>query len=242
MQTTFEVLWKTDAAIAVHKPAGLPTQAPPGITSLETLLREQLDRVDDYVAFPHRLDRVVSGVLLVALTKRAARLLSAQFATRKTAKQYRAVVEGLLDLEPEQHWEDFVRKVDGEARVECLSKTCGEAKPGGEAKPVSTWVTSERVDETVQQTRLILRPITGRMHQLRVQTASRGHPIVGDVLYGAKPLHAARMETGGKEKTPAVAGVGDSNRPASIRLHAEKLEFHDPNSGRRTVVTATCPF
>jgi 23S rRNA pseudouridine1911/1915/1917 synthase len=66
---------------------------------------------------------------------------------------------------------------------------------------------------------LQLEPLTGRMHQLRVQAASRGLPVVGDTLYGGSPLGAANSE--------------------AIALHAWRITFHDPATGKET--TVTCP-
>ncbi len=95
---SIDILWDGEIAIAVNKPAGLSTQAPEGADSLESILRKQLADRSEYVAFPHRLDRPVGGVILVALRKRAARLLNEQFAARKVCKEYRAVVSG------QTHW------------------------------------------------------------------------------------------------------------------------------------------
>lgn len=223
-----ELIWQSDRLIAVNKPAGLLTQAPSGIESLESRLRQQLDRAERYLSLPHRLDRAVSGVLLVALTKKAARLLSMQFSTRKTRKQYIAMVQGCLqtdqpanqptDQQPGQQWDDYIRKVPSRA----LAEQCGPADAG--AKLASTLVRTICVDLKNHQSRLELTPITGRMHQLRLQTALRGHPIVGDEVYGAGDCR--------------YSGV-DADR---ILLHAHRLGFHDPASGKWTDVNAPCPF
>ncbi len=216
-----EVLWRSDVLVAVNKPAGLPTQAAGDIQCVESVLRQQWDRQDAYLAFPHRLDRNVSGVLLVAWTKRAANLLSQQFATRKTAKQYLAIVQGLIDPSICGRWEDYVRKVQEQAKAECCEKDAEGAKLA------ITEMTVINTDSQNQLTRLQLNPITGRMHQLRVQAAHRGHPIIGDEDYGAN-AHARQNHS------------DDSfNR---IMLHAEQIAFHDPQNGKRLTVQADCPF
>jgi RluA family pseudouridine synthase len=221
-----ELIWQSDHAIAVNKPAGLSTQAPGDADSLETRLIRQLDRAGRYLAFPHRLDRAVSGVLLVALTKKAARLLSAQFATRKTKKHYSAIVQGKLRMAPQaaEQWEDYMRKVADRS----LAEACDPSDP--DAKRASTIVKLIGFDGTTNQSRLDLNPITGRMHQLRLQTALRGHPIVGDAAYGATP-HGAESECGSHD--PAAI---------SILLHARRLGFHDPSSARWLEIEAPCPF
>jgi 23S rRNA-/tRNA-specific pseudouridylate synthase len=200
------VVWDGDVAVAVHKPAGLPTQAPPGIDSLESRLRLQLRTRSSYVAFPHRLDRPVSGVLLVALTKRAARLLSEQFASRKVRKVYIAEVHGPVPSPPAR-WIDSIRKLDGLAKAEiCDPEAVG-------AKEAETLVERLRLMPQRDASLLKLVPTTGRMHQLRVQASHRGHPIIGDSLYGSA----------------AEATAEPSER---IRLHAQSVTFHDPRNSR----------
>lgn len=225
---SIELLWQTKDAIAINKPAGVATQAPSPYTSVETLLREQLDRQEAYLAFPHRLDRDVSGVLLVALTKRAANLLSGQFASRKTQKEYIAVVEGLFEPEcSASPWSNWIRKVDGEARAELCQAS------DRDAKEAVTHVDESILDPTQARTRLRLRPITGRMHQLRLQCAVRSHPIVGDDLYGAT------MPTNDESDLQNIAS-GEAKR--RILLHAAQLAFHDPRTGKRIEVVAPCDF
>ncbi len=204
------ILYDAAGLLAIEKPAGLATQSPPGTDSLENRLREQLADRTSYIAFPHRLDRPVSGVILVATTKRAARLLSDQFATRKTAKTYLAWVHGKACRE-DLHWQDWLRKIPDVARVE----TCDESADS--AKHAETHVELVHFDDSANRSLLRLKPITGRMHQLRIQAASRGHAIVGDQQYGS-----------------SIDLV-----PDRIMLHAESITFHDPKSGRRT--TVECP-
>jgi len=210
-----KVLWDGGTAVVVEKPAGLSTIAPPGGDSLEARLQTQFADRSDYVHVAHRLDREVGGVLLVALQKKAARLLQTQFATRKVIKRYRAWVSGRVSLEPSPIdetvvWKDWMRKLPDEARGEiCNENTL-------KAKLAETIARVLRYDEDHSRTLLELSPLTGRMHQLRLQTAHRGHPIVGDSLYGP----------------PAVASEIES----PIQLQSQLLTFHEPSSGKRVSV------
>lgn len=229
-----EVLWQSNDAIAVNKPAGIATQAPSPYPSMETLLKDQLDRWEDYLAFPHRLDRSVGGVLLVALTKRAARLLSAQFASRKTEKEYTALVHGTVRMDqPRVQWTDWIRKIDGQPRAEaCLEDSQN-------AKKAVTDVSSLLIDAENELTRLRLRPLTGRMHQLRIQCAMRGHPIVGDACYASgDDAGTLAVQSGAAQDTQLPGHEADSR----ILLFADRLAFHDPKTGRRTEVSAPCDF
>lgn len=205
------VLWDGEIAIAVDKPAGLSTQAPAGAESLESILRKQLANRSEYLAFPHRLDRPVGGVILVALRKRAARLLNEQFAARRVEKQYLAVVQG--KFEGECRWCDDLTKVPDEAKAIIASHD----QPA--ARSAVTRVEVIQYNQETNQTLMKLFPETGRMHQLRVQAAHRGHPIVGDVLYNAPPLDQGK-----------------------IMLRACSLTFHDPRNGKRITVTGSDLF
>lgn len=230
------VLWQSDHCLVVFKPAGLPTQAPAAYESLESRLRDQRaaatgdDGKPPYLALPHRLDRAVSGVILVALTKRAARLLGQQFQSRKIAKTYLAWVQGQVADETAT-WSDRLVKVPEQARVEVVPPPVGEtptAPPGlansataadapALADPRAALTTMRVLRRQGNATLLELRPLTGRMHQLRVQAAHRGHPILGDSLYGSTAPWGCE------------ATAGES---ATIALHAWQVGFHDPRSGR----------
>lgn len=177
-----KILWDGNAALVVHKPAGIATQAAQGIESLETLLRTQLAERTDYLAFPHRLDRPVSGVILVATRKRAARLLSDQFASRKVTKTYLAWVTGKVQSQQLGLWVDHLRKVTNRSHAEIV-------QPGSEGARVAETRASLRLyDYSANRSLLELSPLTGRMHQLRLQTAHRGFPIIGDWQYGGQEM------------------------------------------------------
>ncbi|WP_146518963.1 RluA family pseudouridine synthase [Stieleria varia] len=219
-----EVLYRDGGVIAVNKPAELPTQAAEGIESLQSRLREELEREHEYLEFPHRLDRGVSGVILAATSKKVARLLSDQFASRKTEKRYVALVAGVPEFQSsastsvsgeqsDNVWRDHLRKIDGVARVEL----CDENALG--AKLAETHLEAVSPSKAGDCSRLVLRPITGRMHQLRIQAASRGHAILGDSIYATE-----------------VPEGGDSD--TRIHLHACEITFHHPKTGKR--VTVSC--
>lgn len=212
-----DVIWNSDSAAVVSKPAGLSTQAPAPHPSLETVLRAQFASRSSYLAFPHRLDRPVSGLILVAFTKKAARLLGEQFEARRVSKTYLALVQGIVEHD-QQPWSDYLRKVDDEARVEVILPS----DPVGTTSSKLAELKMTVVERYDSRTLIELQPSTGRMHQLRVQAASRGHAIIGDSLYG------------GDEVVPGEEGE-------TIALHAWKLEFNDPGNGRRVIVESPPP-
>ncbi len=204
-----DILWDGEIAVVVNKPVGLATQAAPGVQSLESLLHGQLGPRGDYLAFPHRLDRPVGGLILVALRKKAARLLSEQFVARKIVKEYHAIVSGRV-APCEQRWSDYLTKIPDLAQAEIA-----DAASVG-AKLAETRIAVVKYDAEQDQTQLRMFPLTGRMHQLRVQAARRGHPIVGDTRYGGE----------------GISGAG-------IMLRAHSLTFFDPRNGARVTVTGS---
>ena len=218
--------------MAVAKPAGLPTQAPAAYPSLESRLRSAL--ADDpshpdpspYFAFPHRLDRPVSGVILVARTKRVAQLLSQQFESRKVDKRYLAWIQGDPSFETTR-MRHRIRKVTDQPRGEIV----GLDDEGG--RDAITDVRVLRRDVPNRRCLVELAPTTGRMHQLRIQCAHIGHPILGDTLYGGSAPWPPDAETVG----PSDA---DENGPRTdrIALHAWRITFHNPTDGRRVTVDA----
>lgn len=231
--------------MVVFKPAGLATQAPAPHPSLEAMVRNPLaiaspsTRSSDqkkstpYVAFPHRLDRPVSGVILVALTKRAANLLSQQFESRKILKRYLAWVQGDA-TQSSQRWQDEIRKLPDEARCEIADGNVADAK--------TAVTTVQAIGKNDQATLLELSPLTGRMHQLRVQCADRGHPILGDSLYGSTVVFAGDSFADHACHDPVIDNQNASTSYPPIALHAWAIEFHDPANGKRVVVQADPPW
>lgn len=237
-RTEIQILWDGEVALAVHKPAGIATQAAEGIDSLESRLRHQLADRTDYLAFPHRLDRPVSGVVLIAIRKRAAKLLSDQFASRKVGKIYLASVAGKVSPHLLGNWTDHIRKVAGKSHAEIVASTASGARLA------ETHSQLKRYDASMDRSWLELAPRTGRMHQLRVQAAHRGHPIVGDWQYGGIPLSAPDRPTISKIPAhsianPAVSGSTTRPPPDRILLQAHQITFHDPRNGVSQTVTAS---
>jgi len=239
------VLFELSGVIALEKPAGLPTQAPPGIPSAESWLRQRLYQEGNagttagYLGVPHRIDRAVSGVLLFCNTPRAARKISRQFERREIEKTYLAIVRGdsgdLFQNEDCVEWRDRIEKIPDQpqARIagatsplarEAITRVWLRGRLPGEVPPKAGWPTLF----------LELQPVTGRMHQLRLQASCRGMPIVGDLLYGASLPEPYAIALSGEP--PADA------RALAIALHAWKIVYADPDSGQRVVIEAPLPL
>ncbi len=195
---TLEVLYEDNHCLAVSKPAGLLVQGdqtgdPTLVDAVTTYLRERYNKPGRvYVGVVHRLDRPVSGVVLLARTSKAAARLSEQFREGRVRKIYHALVENALDAD-EGTLEHYLRKDAKSNRTHIV-----EPDEAGARRARLRY----RVLGREQRGTLVeVEPKTGRSHQIRVQLAAAGAAIVGDVRYGSKiklgrwiALHALALE------------------------------------------------
>lgn len=211
------ILYEDNHCLVVDKPAGLLSQGDAtGDASVVDLvaadLKERFRKPGNvYVGLVHRLDRPVSGALLLARTSKAAARLSSQFREHRVEKRYIAIVEGLPAADS-GIWNDVLRKDPRTNRVEVVTGA-------GDVATLDFRV----VERSRGRAAIELTPTTGRGHQLRVQLASRGLPIVGDRKYGARS--ALEASDGGYR----------------IALHALSLAFDHPTQARRIEVGAPLP-
>lgn len=178
-----EILCEDGPVIAVNKPAGMLSQgAPRGVFCLPDYVKAYLKKKygkqgNVYLGVLHRLDRPVTGVSIFSRNSKCAARLSEQFRERQVQKTYLAILEGRL-RKKEGELIDYIRKVPDQARAVIEPTESQEAKQA---------VLKYRVlGETDGLSVVEVKPITGRMHQIRLQFAARGNPILGDQLYGAK--------------------------------------------------------
>jgi 23S rRNA pseudouridine1911/1915/1917 synthase len=203
------VLFEDNHCLAVDKPAGLLTQGVPGIPTMEQSVREYIKTTyakagNVYLGVPHRLDRPVSGVMLFAKTSKAAQRFSQQFRERQVHKVYWGLVEGTLS-EPHGRWRDSLRKIPDEARaVKADPDEEGAREASLSYRALTTIDGGSLVEFTLE---------SGRMHQIRLQSSLRGHPLWGDELYGS---------------TRSFGPAAELPRDRVIALHARSLTFLHP--------------
>jgi 23S rRNA pseudouridine1911/1915/1917 synthase len=189
------IVYQDDDLVVVDKPAGLVVHPAPGHTT-GTLVNAILAQVPDLVGIQgtlrpgivHRLDKDTSGLMVVAKNDRAQKSLSEQMRNRQVRKQYLALVQG--HLSPAQ---GIIEAPIG--RDPSHRKRMAVTPSGREAR------TEYRVLEYPGNCSLLLVTLwTGRTHQIRVHMAAIGHPVVGDLVYGAASpffrrqfLHAHRL-------------------------------------------------
>jgi 23S rRNA pseudouridine1911/1915/1917 synthase len=215
-----QILYEDNHLLALNKPAGMLSQGDAtGDRSVVDWATEDLRRRyqkpgNVYVGLVHRLDRPVSGVIVLAKTSKASARLSEQFREGVVEKVYWAVVEGRI-TETEGEWNDTLLKDEGRNLVSVVR----QGTPGGKVAGLAFRVLERRAETSWIE----LRPTTGRSHQLRVQVASRGLPIVGDRKYGAKSTLRA-LDGGGR-----------------VALHARELRFRHPTTKQWLSLLATVP-
>ncbi|TWW09456.1 hypothetical protein E3A20_14180, partial [Planctomyces bekefii] len=179
---SLNVLFEDRHCLVVNKPSRLLTASDK--TGDETLIgmarayngARQAEGKKGYLAPMHFLDRPVSGVVLFAVSSKAASRLQEQFRGFKIEKTYLALVEG-KPKESRGEWVDWLLKDHDANHVKVVPKGTPDAK--------SCRLDFELVATLGELSLVKLRPKTGRSHQLRVQLSSRGLPIFGDTKYGA---------------------------------------------------------
>ncbi len=252
------IVYEEPHFLVVNKPAALFSQAPAGIDSLQSRLILQLKQRDQhpgepFVGLPHRLDRGTSGIMLIARNQRALKRFGEQFQSRKVSKHYLAVVEvdfpnsATHRANAEQRWEDYLRKIPDQPRAEVVASDAEGAK--------LAVASVECLGNASGQCLLRVKLETGRMHQIRVQAASRGLPVVGDASYGAKLPWKTVAEVAGTSSDAQVsdAQVSDSTHTQldltllephthpPIALHAWSLEFRHPQTAKALRFAAPVP-
>ncbi|MCR9197962.1 MAG: RluA family pseudouridine synthase [Planctomycetaceae bacterium] len=211
-----DVLYEDNHLLAVNKPAGMlsvgdDTGDASAFDLAADYLKVKYNKPGNvFVGVVHRLDRPVSGVLLFARTSKAASRLSDQFRRRSVRKRYLALVEGRAAAGV-QELEDCLAKDERTNTVSVVGR--------GDRRGKLSRLTYECLRTLRGQSLLRVEPLTGRSHQIRVQLASRGLPILGDLKYGARQ------------------GLGHR-----ILLHAAELHVDHPTQKHRLTITADCPF
>jgi tRNA pseudouridine32 synthase/23S rRNA pseudouridine746 synthase len=205
------LLYLDTCLIAAEKPAGLLAVPGRGDDKHDCLWARVRNQAGDALIV-HRLDMATSGVMLFGRGPAAQRTLSMAFEQRRVDKRYEAVVSGLLA--PDSGEVDLPLAADWPRRPrQQVDHEHGRAA-------LTRWRVLAR-DAARCITRVVLEPVTGRAHQLRVHMAALGHPIVGDTLYAP----------------PDVVGAAPR-----LLLHACGLRLPHPGDGRMLELASAPPF
>lgn len=219
-----EILYRDDHFVAVNKPAGLLVHRT-SVDRHESRFALQLVRtlVGRHVFPVHRLDKPTSGVLLFSLSPKGARHMQEAFASGVVAKTYLAVVrgipapDGVVDYPLAEERENLAGRGGKEYGVARRAVTSYRLLASVELPhPVGRYATS-------RYSLVILRPVTGRRHQLRRHLKHILHPIIGDTTYGEGRHNRFFREAFGCER---------------LLLAAVELSFLHPATGEEVTVSA----
>jgi len=211
---SLNVIYEDNHLLAVNKPAMLPTMGvAEDVASLLTVakdyIREKYDKPGNvYLGIVSRLDAPVTGLVVIARTSKAAARLTESFKSRNVRKLYLAAVEG-APPEASGTLEHFLRKDERHRKMHVTH----ESAEGAQLARLRYRVLGGASGLSLLEVELD----TGRKHQIRVQLAKVGCPIVGDRKYGAA------LEF-----------------PSGIALHSRQLELEHPV--RREALTLTAPL
>ncbi len=201
--SNFTIVFEDNHLLVVNKRAGVLVQGDetgdiPLVDLCKAYVKEKYGKPGAvFLGLVHRIDRPVSGIVVLARTSKSLERMTAQFRERETAKTYWAIVRKRPPQESGQliHW---LLKDEKKNKTTAFKKET----PGALRSELSYRVIGSITGEFL----LEVKPVTGRPHQIRVQLASMGCPIKGDVKYGDV----------------------EANADGSICLHARQLEFLHP--------------
>lgn len=215
------ILYQDEDMLLIDKPSGLLSLSGKNPLNWDSVhyrvVRGHLTGLASQQAFPtatlvHRLDFGTSGIMVVALSKRANGVLGKQFQARTVSKTYIAILEG--ELSEDRGLIEFPIAKD-KSNFPRLKICLDTGKPAR-----SEYQVLERLRQPTR-CRVRFNPQTGRTHQLRIHSLEIGHPILGCDLYKNK-----RSE----------------QMAERLLLHASELQLDHPSSGRRIHGHSPCPF
>lgn len=206
------VIYEDNHLLVVNKPAGMPTA---GVTDRASLyqwcgdyLKHKYQKPGNvFVGIVSRLDTLTSGLIVVARTSKGAARLSEQIRLGKMSKTYWALVEGRVEP-PQGTWRQYLRKDDAAHRMRVCRQ---QGHPASQLAELSYQVTGRDRCQGREVSLATVQLVTGRKHQIRVQFAHHGFPVVGDHKYGSS-MH--------------LLGEG-------IGLHSYGLQFDHPTRDER---------
>jgi 23S rRNA pseudouridine955/2504/2580 synthase len=215
------IVYEDDDILLVNKPenvSSLDDKSKRNINHLAKVYNPELQLC-------HRLDKMTSGILLLAKGSENYREIALQFQHRKVHKTYMALVRGV------HHHEET--EVDLPLLVTTNKRVIAHKNDG---KKAITMVSTEKTFRNY--TLLRCQPITGRMHQIRVHLLSLGSPIVGDDLYKGEDLMLSSIKRKYK-----LSGRKMEERPLNhgYMLHAQQIQFTHPKTGEEMTFDAPYP-
>ena len=231
----FDIIYEDKDILLCHKPAGIATQTKRlGQQDMESLLKNYRVKKGEqpYIGIVHRLDQPVEGMIVFAKNTKAAAVLSKQIQNRMIGKYYYAVSK--FAPETEQGVLENYLLTDKKTNVTKVlmknfdlqddSSVCESEKADLRKNSKFAKLEYQVLAQKEEKTLFDIKLHTGRQHQIRVQMAHIGCPLVGDSKYGNQ-----RYEDGQGVKSPKIR--------ETLGLCSYKLEFQHPSTGKEMVFT-----
>lgn len=175
------VLFEDNQIVVVLKPQNVPTAADESgdldlLSMVKGYIKEKYNKPGEaFVGLVHRLDRPTGGIMVFARNSKAAKRLSEQFATHDVGKIYYCITQGVVKHKS-QNLVNYVKKNERENIVKVV--------PMGESGAKKAELVYKELENNGSNSLLEVKILTGRSHQIRLQLANIGYPLVGDVKYG----------------------------------------------------------
>lgn len=203
-----DIRYVDEHIVIINKPSGLLSN--PGIAAhTHDCALTRLQQLYAEVHLVHRLDCDTSGIMVFARSKAAERHLKKQFEGRDTEKTYVALVQGDV--------QSPTGTIDAPLMADKQNPPLQKTDPAG--KPACTHFAV--LEHSSERSRLLLKPVTGRTHQLRVHLQHIGHTILGDSFYGDDACQAAATR---------------------LCLHAQSLSFCHPHTAKKITFSSYADF
>jgi len=231
-----DIIYEDNDIIVCYKPAGIATQTRRiGQQDMESFIRNYRAAKNEppYVGIVHRLDQPVEGVMVFAKNQKAAASLSRQIKEHTTEKYYRAASRGQgvsgTAVEEEEAWHTLTDYISFDKRTNTSKITSEKDRLAKKAvlqyRVISVTPDRDGFKNECIRTEFDIKLLTGRHHQIRLQLANIGYPLIGDTKYG-KP--ASNNSGTGSKSGRTGGGVREQ-----LALCSYKLVFDHPATGER---------
>ncbi len=234
-----DIIYEDNDIIICYKPAGIATQTRRiGQQDMESFIRNYRAAKNEppYVGIVHRLDQPVEGVMVFAKNQKAAASLSRQIKEHTTEKYYRAASRGQgvsgTDKKEDNHasaWHTLTDYISFDKRTNTSKITSEKDRLAKKAvlqyRVISVTPDRDNSQNECIKTEFDIKLLTGRHHQIRLQLANIGYPLIGDTKYGKPASNNSGM--GSK------SGRTDSCVREQLALCSYKIAFDHPATGER---------
>ncbi len=221
------IVYEDEEFLVINKPAGIIVHPDGASVSTGTVVNALFDKIPKGVGedirrgIVHRLDKDTSGLLVVVKTLEAKNYFVKQFQGKTIKKVYLALVKGILPHKEGRIEAPIGRDIRNRKKMAIVDENKGK-------NAISLYKVLEEfeVSEKLRASLIEVEIKTGRTHQIRVHMDSIGHPIVGDNVYGSAPINRFFKEKFGLDRQ---------------FLHAKKLSFKHPKTGKTLSLEAELP-